>query len=82
MVGDPVAEREAALGGREPLGGRQQVLDPDGNAAQWPWIARAHTVRLLQRALGAESHEGVQHGVEALDRLQRRPDELACGDGT
>ena len=76
MVGDPVAEGGAALGRREALSGRQQVLDADGHAAQWPRIAGADGVRLGERPLAAHEDERGQLGVQAVDRIQRGLHEL------
>ena len=70
VVGDPVAEGRASLRGRNPLGRRQQILDPDRDPAERARIARAYGVRLGQGTLGAHEDERVQDGVHALDRPQ------------
>ena len=65
VVGHPVAECRASLGGRHALGGGEQVLDADRDSAQRPWVAGAHAVGLGQRALSAERDERVQRRVRA-----------------
>ena len=79
VVGDPVAERGAALRRRKAFGRRQQILDPDRDAAEGSCVARLHRVGLGERALRAQRDEGVQARVQPLDRRERRLDELACG---
>ena len=77
VIGDPVAERAAAVAGRQALGGREQVLDGDGHAAERSRIAGADAVGLCQSSLAADVGEGIQPGIETLDPRQGGADELA-----
>ena len=80
VVGDPVAERGASLRRRHPLGRREQVLHPDRDAAERPRVSRAHAVGLREGAVSEHGDERVHGRVVALDRLERRLDELARRD--
>ena len=77
VIGDPVAEGGRPLAGGHPLGGREEILDPDRDAAERPRVAGADGIRLGQGALRAQSHEGVQPGVQAVDRGKRHLDQLS-----
>ena len=79
VVGDPVAERRAAVRSREPIGGAEQILDGERHAAERSLVTRAHRVGLGQRTLRAANGERVDRRIEALDRLERGPHQLPCG---
>ena len=68
VVGDPVAERIAALRRGYARRRREQILDPDRNAAQGALIAGTNGVGFDERLFEAEGHKRVQPRVVTFDR--------------